>query len=246
MSINRSLLGLCACFACAVASGSASAATLSSGPTGQIPFQPRYLASPAEPTGGPTAGVAGAPFGMAGIPPARTYAGSREDGTGLPPLHHVGMVVRDRDRTLANLSTALGFGPTHTFEGYFGGVKLASGHDGFAVRGGWVMMHNTALEIVEPTDAHGPHAVYLREHGEGLHHLAYWVASVRSELEAMGRGGAEPRVVVDATGADQAVPWCYVEGAMAGPVLIELIERNQISEQVYAEIFGAIGGKIPG
>ena len=124
-------------------------------------------------------------------------------------------------------------------------MKLASGHGGFGVRGGWVMMHNTAMEIVEPTDDHGPHAVYLKEHGEGLHHLAYWAPSVSKEIEAMTRGGTSPRLVADATGPEQAVPWCDVEGALAGPTLIELIERNAISEQVYAEVFGAIQGEIP-
>lgn len=216
---------------------------MSSRPAGPIPGQAQHLASPAEPSGAP--GEAAPPPALAEIPAARLHTGSRVDGTGLPPLHHVGLVVRDRDRTLANLSNALGFGPTHTFEGYFGGMKLPSGHEGFGVRGGWVMMHNTAMEIVEPTDDHGPHALYLKEHGEGLHHLAYWVASVRKEIEAMARGGTEPRLVADATDPEQPVPWCYVEGVLAGPTLIELIERNPISEQVYAEVFGAIGGKIP-
>jgi catechol 2,3-dioxygenase-like lactoylglutathione lyase family enzyme len=245
MLSKRRIFGLCACLACAAAAGAAKAAPASSGPADPLAGEARYAASAAEPTGGAGAAAAPAAARLAQVPPARAYAGSRRDGSGLPPLHHIGLVVRDRDRTLANLTSALGFGPTHTFEGYFGGLRLPSGHDGFGVRGGWVMMHNTAMEIVEPTDDHGPHAVYLKEHGEGLHHLAYWVASVRQELEAMARGGAEPRVVADATGPEQPVPWCYVEGALAGSTLVELIERNPISEQVYAEVFGAIGGKIP-
>jgi catechol 2,3-dioxygenase-like lactoylglutathione lyase family enzyme len=200
------------------------------------------FACPAGAGGGSVAAISSR---LADIPRARRYAGSRADGTGLPPLHHIGLVVRDRDRTLANLSDALGFGLTHTFEGYFDGVKLASPHTGFGVRGGWVVMNNTAMEIIEPTDDHGPHAVYLKEQGEGLHHLAYWVASVSSEIEAMARGGTTPRLVADATGPEQPVRWCYVEGVLAGPTLIELIERNPISEQVYAEVFGAIGGEIP-
>jgi catechol 2,3-dioxygenase-like lactoylglutathione lyase family enzyme len=246
MFSKRSILGLCACVACASApAGAAKAAPFASGAPGPLAGLVRYTASPAEPTSAADASLASAPSPLAEIPAARAYPGSRSDGSGLPPLHHLGLVVRDRDRALANLSTVLGFGPTHTFEGYFGGMRLPTGHDGFGVRGGWVMMHNTAMEIVEPTDDHGPHAVYLKEHGEGLHHLAYWVGSVRRELEAMARGGADARVVADATGSDQPVPWCYVDGVLAGPTLVELIERNPISEQVYAEVFGAIGGRIP-
>lgn len=173
------------------------------------------------------------------------YRGSREDGTGLPPLHHIGLVVRNRDAVLSNLSNVLGFGPTHLFEGYFDGVVLPSGHTGFGVRGGWAMMGNTALEVIEPIDERSPHSNFLKDHGEGLHHLAYWVWSVRQEIAAMALGGSSPQLVADAIGAGNAVPWCYVEGVLAGPTLIELIERNPISEQVYAGIFAAIGGKIP-
>jgi catechol 2,3-dioxygenase-like lactoylglutathione lyase family enzyme len=239
---KRTMLGICACFVCAAAAGGARAAP-GPAPAGSAAGGARQLAAAAE-SAGATSAAAGSP-GLAALPAARAYAGARADGTGLPPLHHVGLVVRDRDRTLANLGDALGFGPTHTFEGYFDGVKLASPHSGFGVRGGWVMMHNTALEIIEPTDDHGPHAVHLEAHGEGLHHLAYWVASVDAELAAMARGDAVPRLVADATGPEQPVRWCYVDGVLAGPTLIELIERNPISEQVYAEVFGAIGGKIP-
>lgn len=174
-----------------------------------------------------------------------TAADARPDGPGLPPVHHVGMVVRDRERTLASLSSSLGYGPAYRFEGAFPTAKLANGETGFALRGAFVWMRNTALEVVEPTDDRSPHAEFLKTRGEGLHHLAYWVGSVRGEIEAMARGGAAPRLLADATGPGNAVPWCYLEGDLAGGAIIELIERNPGSEQFYAAVFRAIGGKIP-
>lgn len=221
MLARRKFVRFCACMACAMGftglSGAASAADR------------RKASAPAN----------------APIPPSRSYPGVRADGTSLPPLHHIGMVVRDRDRTLANLASTMGFGPAHKFEGNFPEARLANGEMGLALKGAFVWMHNTALEVVEPVDDRSPHAAFLKERGEGLHHMAYWVPSVRGEIERMRAGGVAPQMVVDGTGPGNAVPWCYLEGDMAGSALIELIERNPDSEAVYAEVFGAIGGRIP-
>lgn len=188
-----------------------------------------------------TAGLGGG----TGSPAQASYAGTRADGSGFPPLHHIGMVVRDRDKTLANLSGALGFGPAFPFDGFFPDAVLANGERGLALKGAFVWMRNTALEIVEPADDRSPHYDFLQERGEGLHHLAYWVDSVKDEIAKMGAGGVPPKILVDGTGPGNDVPWCYLEGEMAGSALVELIERCEGSEQYYEIVFDAIGGKIP-
>lgn len=172
--------------------------------------------------------------------------GVRKDGTGMPPVHHVGLVVRDCERALAKLSYAMGFGPAYRFEGNFPEAVLANGEKGLSLRGAFVWMNNTALEIVEPVDDRSPHHAFLNDHGEGLHHLAFWVDSVADEIAAMRAGGAQVQVLVDGTGPGNDVPWCYVEGDMVGASIVELIERNPGSEQFYAEVFKTIGGTIPG
>lgn len=183
--------------------------------------------------------------GGTGASASPRYAGTRTDGSGFPPIHHIGMVVRDRDRTLANLANTMGFGPAFPFEGIFPDAVLANGEKGIALKGAFVWMRNTAVEIVEPMDNRSPHHEFLETRGEGLHHLAYWVDSVRDEIAKMRAGGSEPTILVDGTGPGNDVPWCYLEGDMAGSALIELIERNEGSEAFYAAVFDAIGGKIP-
>ncbi|MCJ2180856.1 VOC family protein [Novosphingobium album (ex Hu et al. 2023)] len=181
----------------------------------------------------------------AGAAVSPRYQGSRSDGSGFPPVHHIGMVVRDRDKALANLSGTMGFGPAFPFEGIFPDALLANGERGLSLKGAFVWMRNTAVEIVEPMDDRSPHYEFLQERGEGLHHLAYWVDSVRGEIAKMRAGGVDPKILVDGTGPGNDVPWCYLEGEMAGSALVELIERNEGSEQFYEAVFEAIGGKIP-
>lgn len=196
--------------------------------------------------GAPSAGAANDKTGAAGAAgTSKGRSGSRADGTGLPPVHHIGLVVKDCEATLAKLGGALGFGPAFRFEGDFPEAVLANGETGLSLRGAFVWMNNTALELVEPVDNRSPHAAFLKEKGEGLHHLAYWVDSVRGEIDAMKKGGANPQMLVDGTGPGNDVPWCYLEGDMLGGTIIELIERNPGSEQVYAEIFRVIGGTPP-
>lgn len=196
---------------------------------------------------GPGEGGAGAGVGAGPVPrhAGAHHAGTRRDGSRLPPLHHVGMVVRDCDRTVSRLADAMGFGPAFAFEGIFPEAVLPDGSKGLALKGAFVWMGNTAMEIVEPLDDRSPHHAFLADHGEGLHHLAYWVNSVSDEIARMAAGGATPRVLVDGTGPGNDVPWCYLEGDMAGSALIELIERNEGSEAFYAAVFDAIGGKLP-
>ncbi|MEO6092211.1 MAG: VOC family protein [Novosphingobium sp.] len=130
---------------------------------------------------------AGVGAGAASSSSSPHYSGTRIDGTGLPPLHHIAMVVRDRDKTLANLSDTMGFGPAFPFEGNFPDAVLANGEKGLALKGAFVWMRNTALEVVEPMDDSSPHYAFLQELGKGLHHLAFWVDSVRGEIAMDGR-----------------------------------------------------------
>jgi catechol 2,3-dioxygenase-like lactoylglutathione lyase family enzyme len=178
----------------------------------------------------------------ASLPP-HPHSGSQSS---LPPVHHIGMVVRDLTRTLALLNNGLGFAPAFTFDGQFPTARLASGETGFALKGAFVWMHNTALEIIQPIDDRSPHAAFLKERGEGLHHLAYWVHSVKAQLEQMRHRGMSTRLLADATGPENPVPWCYVEGDALAGAIIELVERNPASAEYYAQVFRIIGGKPPG
>jgi methylmalonyl-CoA/ethylmalonyl-CoA epimerase len=175
----------------------------------------------------------------------RSYTGYHLDWSGVQPVHHVGIVSRDRDDTLDRLNNARGGGPSYAFEGLFPDAVHENGTRGLWLRGAFLWMHNIALEVVEPMDELSPHFRFLQERGEGLHHLAYWVDSVRQEIDTMSQSGSRPKLLVDGTGPGNDVPWCYVEGDLIGGAIVELIERTPVSEQFYAEVFKAIGGKIP-
>lgn len=123
---------------------------------------------------------------------------------------------------------------------------MSSGIIGFNLRIGFVWMGNTLLEFLQPVDDRSPHSAWLRDRGEGMHHLGFLVRSIDRELDAMGaaRGGARPPLLVDGT-ASENVRWVYLEGEVASGAVIELIERSPQSEQFFEQIYRATGGRMP-
>lgn len=172
--------------------------------------------------------------------------GERRDGSGLPDLHHVALIVADRDRSLAKFQDGFGFGRSHVFDAQFPKARVSSGVTGFNLRIGFTWMGNTLLELLQPVDDRSPHATFFKERGEGMHHLGFLVRSIERELDAMAAtcGGQRPPLLVDAMTAD-GVSWCYIEGEYANSAVIELIERSPQSEKFFKKIYQATGGRMP-
>ncbi len=207
---------------------------------GAPPAQAQGRSSPASDDGrpgGPREAVAG---GRA------SASGERRDGSGFPDLHHVGLVVADRDKALRGVESAFGFGRAHTFDLRSPTARTSDGTIGFDLRVGFVWMGNTLLEFLEPVDDRSPHAAWLRERGEGLHHLGYLVRSIDHELDAIAaaRGGVRPPLLVQGDGSEP-VRWVYLEAEVANGAVIELIERGPRAERFFEEIDRTTGGRMP-
>lgn len=172
--------------------------------------------------------------------------GERRDGSGLPDLHHIALIVADRDRSLAKFQEGFGFGSSHVFDAQFPKARVSSGVVGFNLKIGFTWMGNTLLELLQPVDDRSPHATFLKERGEGMHHLGFLVRSIEYELDQMAktRGGMRPPLLVDAM-AKEGVSWVYTEGEYANGAVIELIERSPESEKFFKTIYKATGGRMP-
>jgi hypothetical protein len=95
-------------------------------------------------------------------------------------------------------------------------------------------------------DDRSPHATWLRERGEGMHHLGFMVRSIDHELDAIAvaRGGIRPPLLVQGDGSE-AVRWVYLEADAANGAVIELIERSPAAEQFFEPIYRITGGRLP-
>jgi methylmalonyl-CoA/ethylmalonyl-CoA epimerase len=129
----------------------------------------------------------------------------------IGPAHHVGIAVRRLDDALARYR-AFGFEPEEVEEVPSQGVRVA-----------FLRAGDVRLEFLESLAPDGVIARFLERRGEGLHHLAFAVDDIRSELGRLKAAGLE---LVDAEprpGAHGRLV-AFVHPRSAQGVLVELVE----------------------
>lgn len=155
-----------------------------------------------------------------------------------PILNHVGMIVADRDATIARLKPVLGFGEVFPLDMEFESVLVRGEPRSFALRAAFISLGETYLELLEPLDDRSLHAEVLAERGETFHHLCFGVDDLDAHIE---RFEAQSRTrLVDATGPESPARWIYLESP-SGDV-IELFERSADSEALFEQIAATVKG----
>ena len=143
-------------------------------------------------------------------------------------LFQVGIVVRDLDESIRLYRELLGIGEwadmeipseiftTLTYNGK--PVKNACFRTAMADIG------TIQIELIQPVEGNLPHSDFLKEHGEGLHHLGHIhvpdiEAAVR-DLEALG-------FPCTFAGSTESTKFAYMDMTQALGVIVELIEVPQ-------------------
>lgn len=136
----------------------------------------------------------------------------------LKRIHHIGIAVRDLDAAIALYREQ--FGVTEWER-----ISLPERHMNVAV----CRIGDTMLEFIMPTSDDAAFAKYLREKGEGMHHIAYEVAEVEGALRTVERSGLR---LVDEHARpgihDTCVAFLHPKSTMG--VLIELVEVSHSHE----------------
>ena len=123
-------------------------------------------------------------------------------------LHHVGIAVADLEVAIA-LHEDLG--STVVRRGEFNGLDYALLDCG-----------GTELELLHSADRESTIGKFVSERGPGLHHLAYAVADLESELSRLVAAGLEQSGEVR-TGI-HGTPIVFLHPKSTGGVLTELVE----------------------
>ena len=99
-------------------------------------------------------------------------------------LHHIGIVVKNIQESLGELTKYLDFEST-TVPSLVGSQK---------VNICFLKTNNVFLELIEPAQENSPISNFIKE-GGGFHHLCFEVDNIHIELEKMKKNGAY--VIVD-------------------------------------------------
>lgn len=136
----------------------------------------------------------------------------------LKRIHHIGIAVSDLEAAIALYREQ--FGVTDWER-----ISLPERHMNVAV----CRIGDTLLEFITPTSDEAAFAKYLKEKGEGMHHIAYEVAEVEPALRTVEHNGLR---LIDAHGRpgihDTCVAFLHPKSTMG--VLIELVEVSHAHE----------------
>jgi 4-hydroxyphenylpyruvate dioxygenase-like putative hemolysin len=156
----------------------------------------------------------------------------------LGPLSHIGLVVEDVDKAAEFFGSVFGIGPfsTETYElnadthfRYRGQPAEARMKAAIAFSG------RVFIELVEVLEGESPHTEFLRQHGEGLQHIAFHVENIEQVVIDLAKEGLEPilqyRFRTETNGKPIQVQEVYLNSAeRIGGTTIQLMEITPLAD----------------
>ena len=125
-------------------------------------------------------------------------------------LDHVGIIVKNVDATAAAVERTIGLKLTET----------ANYKD--ILRIGFIPIGGVDIELLEPTTSEGLNAEFLRDRGEGVHHMAFQVDNLDAAVAAAVEQGAQ--VILGPTEGARGKRIVFLTGDELGGTIIELLE----------------------
>jgi methylmalonyl-CoA/ethylmalonyl-CoA epimerase len=148
-----------------------------------------------------------------------------KDGKILTPegFYQIGIVVKDIDETIKYYEREFGFGPfeiryvDYPTATYYGQVT------GYRGKRAFFSLGPIQIELIELVDGKTIHEDFLREKGEGLHHLGFRVDNLEESKKRAEASGY--KVIQSFTRPDNS-GFAYLDSDKIGGVLFEIIEKR--------------------
>ena len=134
----------------------------------------------------------------------------------VPAVDHVGIVVHDVDEVARTWEEWFGIGPwlTVTTEG------IDSAGNGLQVKRSYALSGDVEVELIQVLEGETPHRQFLETHGEGLHHVGFFVDDLERDATNLVAHGA--RAVMETPGES-----IFLESGGPGGAIFELVNRRE-------------------
>jgi len=136
-------------------------------------------------------------------------------------LNHLGFVVRDMRRAI-NHYERLGIATIGT-------ERTIQTQDGGKVKACFVRIGSLEMEFLQPMEGEGPSSQFLKQHGEGINHLAFTVNNIDQEVEKLVSRGLK---LIFQTNVDWCGKVAYLDTGEIAGVLMELVEPSKDSTEI--------------
>ena len=142
-------------------------------------------------------------------------------------VSQIGVVVKDREKTAEYLSKILGIGPWMKLDSTYEKDEVFTGQGKFTLKVAFADLGGLEIELIEVGAGHPIHADFLKEHGEGLHHVAYDVTNLKERVAELEKTGVKPLQYAIKKDGDRG--HAYLATDKPGGVIIELVQRSSKS-----------------
>ncbi len=128
-------------------------------------------------------------------------------------IEHIGIAVKSISESANIYEKLLGLAPYKT--------EFVKGE---SVNTMFFRVGESKIELLESTDPHSAIARFLDKRGEGMHHIAFDVDDIETEMARLKREGFVLVNEVPTLGADNKLV-CFVHPKYSNGVLIELCQK---------------------
>jgi len=138
----------------------------------------------------------------------------------LPPVHQIGLVVRDLEKTADFYYSTFGIGPFSVVpEVKFDGVILRGQPSDSKIKVAFADSGPLQIELIQPLEGENIYTEFLRSGNEGLHHLGFEVDNFEGMLAKFKRRGVEPMFWKNFG----FMAFAYLDTGKIGGVIVELL-----------------------
>jgi methylmalonyl-CoA/ethylmalonyl-CoA epimerase len=131
----------------------------------------------------------------------------------LTNVEHIGIAVRDLAASNALFAKLLNVQPYKAETVALEGVSTS-----------FFKVNQTKIELLEATNPESPIAKFLEKKGEGIHHIAFEVENIFSEIDRLKAEGFTVLNEVPKRGADNKLV-CFLHPKGTNGVLVELCQE---------------------
>lgn len=140
----------------------------------------------------------------------------------LPVVDQVGIVVKDIDKAIEYYSSTFGWGPFSILETGLEGFTYKGEKGACRLKLAFCTSGPLEIELIQVLEGEPPHSEFLRENGEGLHHLRFSVHNLAEMLNSLAQAGIEP--VFQHAIPEAGISFAYLDSGQIGGVMFELLE----------------------
>ena len=135
----------------------------------------------------------------------------------LPPIEQIGMAVKDVNK-MVEFYTACGLGPFRVVEVDIKGFTYKGKQGDCRLRVG-ASMGPIVIEMIQVLQGETPHSDFIKEKGEGVHHIGFHVKDLETTLAEFAKQGITP---VFRGGVPNKSEFAYLDTDRYGGLMIEV------------------------